>query len=158
MSRPPLHTTSRSGAAGTRSAAEYEFQRITIPRDFSRSFVTRMLVDRAEHGGWEIDRLRDCREMAIETFLGRPIVVGRDDQRAVRAETSCAARPLDRRRRAVGAGSGEHRDPTGCRLDDERDDAVPLAAGQRGSFTGRAAGDEPSDSAGKLALDERPQS
>ena len=74
MSRPPLHTTSRSGAAGTRSAAEYEFQRITIPRDFSRSFVTRMLVDRAEHGGWEIERLRVLHDGTRKVVLRRRII------------------------------------------------------------------------------------
>ena len=36
---------------------EWEFERLTIPRDFSRSLVTRMLVHRAEHGGWEVDRV-----------------------------------------------------------------------------------------------------
>ncbi len=74
MSRPPLHTTSRSGAAGARSAAEYEFQRITIPRDFSRNVVTRMLVDRAEHGGWEIDRLRVLHDGTRKVVLRRRII------------------------------------------------------------------------------------
>ena len=35
-----------------------EFDRLTIPRDFSRNCVTRLLVDRAEYGGWELDRVR----------------------------------------------------------------------------------------------------
>ncbi|MGI9157469.1 MAG: DUF5703 family protein, partial [Marmoricola sp.] len=49
-----------SGAArrATRPGVEYEFDNLVIPRDFSRSFVTRMLVQRAEQGGWELDRLR----------------------------------------------------------------------------------------------------
>jgi hypothetical protein len=37
---------------------EWEFDTLTLPRDFSRNVVTRMLVERAEHGGWELDRLR----------------------------------------------------------------------------------------------------
>jgi len=37
---------------------EYEFDRITIGREFSRSFVTRLLVEKAEQGGWELDRVR----------------------------------------------------------------------------------------------------
>jgi hypothetical protein len=75
MSRAPLHTTSRrTGAAGSRSAAEYEFERLTIPRDFSRSFVTRMLVDRAEHGGWEIDRLRVLHDGTRKVVLRRRII------------------------------------------------------------------------------------
>ena len=74
MSRPPLHKTSRSGAEGTPRAAEYEFQRLTIPRDLSRSFVTRMLVDRAEHGGWEIDRLRVLHDGTRKVVLRRRII------------------------------------------------------------------------------------
>ena len=35
---------------------EWEFEKLTIARDFSRNVVTRMLVERAEHGGWELDR------------------------------------------------------------------------------------------------------
>jgi len=41
-----------------RGGVEFEFQRLTISRDFSRGSVTRMLVERAERGGWELDRLR----------------------------------------------------------------------------------------------------
>ena len=37
---------------------EWEFERITIARDYPRSVVTKMLVERAEHGGWELDRVR----------------------------------------------------------------------------------------------------
>jgi hypothetical protein len=72
MSRPPLHTTSRRG--GVRSAAEYEFQRLTIPREFSKSFVTRMLVDRAEHGGWELDRVRILHDGTRKVVLRRKII------------------------------------------------------------------------------------
>ena len=75
MSRPPLHTTSRrTGAAGGRPATEYEFERLTIPRDFSRSFVTRLLVDRAEHGGGEIDRLRVLHDGTRKVVLRRRII------------------------------------------------------------------------------------
>ena len=48
MSPSPLHTTASRGVQ--RSPTEYEFQRLTIPRDFSRNVVTRMLVDHAERG------------------------------------------------------------------------------------------------------------
>ena len=37
---------------------EYEFQRFWLPRTHSRSTVRRLLTDRAEYGGWELDRLR----------------------------------------------------------------------------------------------------
>jgi hypothetical protein len=72
MSRPPLHTTSRSGAQ--RPGVEYEFERLTISREFSRNFVTRLLVDRAEHGGWELDRLRLFPDGTRKVVLRRKII------------------------------------------------------------------------------------
>ena len=75
MARPPVHTTgTRRYGAPSRSASEYEFDRITIPRDFSRSYVTRLLVDRAEHGGWEIDRLRVLHDGTRKVILRRRII------------------------------------------------------------------------------------
>jgi hypothetical protein len=38
--------------------AEYEYQRITLPRGTSRSAAQRLLADAAEYGHWELDRLR----------------------------------------------------------------------------------------------------
>jgi hypothetical protein len=72
MSRPPLHTTARLG--GTGSAAEYEFQRFTLDRDLSRSYVTRLLVERAEHGGWELDRVRILHDGTRKVTLRRRII------------------------------------------------------------------------------------
>jgi hypothetical protein len=74
-SRPPIHTTSsRGAAAGGRVSAEYEFERLTISRDFSKSFVTRMLVDRIEHGGWELDRVRVLADGTRKVVLKRKII------------------------------------------------------------------------------------
>jgi len=53
---------------------EWEFERMTIPRDFSRSFVTRMLVQRAEHGGWELDRVRIAPDGTRRVVLRRRII------------------------------------------------------------------------------------
>jgi Family of unknown function (DUF5703) len=53
---------------------EWEFERLTIPRDFSRGFVTRMLVDRAEHGGWELDRVRIAPDGTRRVVLRRRII------------------------------------------------------------------------------------
>jgi hypothetical protein len=53
---------------------EWEYERLTIPRDFSRSFVTRMLVDRAEHGGWELDRVRVSPDGTRRVVLRRKII------------------------------------------------------------------------------------
>jgi hypothetical protein len=70
-----LHTSSSAAARGRgRRPVEYEFERLTIPRDFSRSFVTRMLVDRAEHGGWEIHRLRLLHDGTRKVELRRKII------------------------------------------------------------------------------------
>ena len=75
MSRPHLHTTaSRAHGSAARSTAEYEFERITIAREFSRSFVTRLLVDRAERGGWEIDRVRVLHDGTRKIVLRRKII------------------------------------------------------------------------------------
>jgi hypothetical protein len=72
MARVPLHTT--SSRAGARAAAEFEFERITISREFSRTFVTRLLVDRAERGGWEVDRVRVLHDGTRKVVLRRKII------------------------------------------------------------------------------------
>ena len=72
MSRPPvLSTTSRRAL---NPGVEYEFERLTIPAELSRSSVTRMLVDRAEHGGWELDRLRLGPDGTRRVILRRKII------------------------------------------------------------------------------------
>ena len=53
---------------------EWEFDRLVIPRDFSRSFVTRLLVARAEHGGWELDRVRIAPDGTRRVVLRRKII------------------------------------------------------------------------------------
>lgn len=72
MSSAPLHTTARS--SGLRPGVEYEFERLTISREFSRNFVTRLLVDRAERGGWELDRLRLFPDGTRKVVLRRKII------------------------------------------------------------------------------------
>ena len=41
-----------------RPDVEYEFDKLLISREHSRNAVTRMLVELAEQGGWELDRVR----------------------------------------------------------------------------------------------------
>ena len=53
---------------------EWEFERITIARDFSRNLVTKMLVERAEHGGWELDRMRIGPDGTRRVVLRRKII------------------------------------------------------------------------------------
>ena len=72
MSSPPLHTT--APRRGQRPGVEYEFERLTIPREFSRNVVTRLLVERAEHGGWELDRLRLAPDGTRRVVLKRKII------------------------------------------------------------------------------------
>jgi Family of unknown function (DUF5703) len=37
---------------------DYEYRRLTLPRGTSRNAAQRLLTDAAEHGHWELDRLR----------------------------------------------------------------------------------------------------
>ena len=63
------HTDARPDAG-----VEWEFETLTLPRDFSRNVVTRMLVERAEHGGWELDRLRIGDDGVRRVVLRRKII------------------------------------------------------------------------------------
>lgn len=57
-----------------RRALEWEFQSMALPRDFSRSAVTRILVEQAEQGGWELDRLRIGHDGVRRVVLRRKII------------------------------------------------------------------------------------
>ncbi len=70
MSRIPLRPS--------RTGVEWEFDRVSFPSELSRNVVTRLLVDRAEHGGWELDCVR------ISTDGTRRVVLRRKIIRAVR--------------------------------------------------------------------------
>ncbi len=72
MSSAPVHTTASRSAL--RAGVEYEFERLTISRELSRSAVTRMLVERAERGGWELDRLRLSPDGTRRVILRRKII------------------------------------------------------------------------------------
>jgi hypothetical protein len=72
MSRPPIDTTPRSSYRG--AGVEYGFDRFTISREISRNAVTRLLTDRAEHGGWELDRVRLSPDGTRRVVLRRKII------------------------------------------------------------------------------------
>jgi uncharacterized protein DUF5703 len=74
MSRPAIHTSSRTWGGSARGGVEYEFERLTLSRDFSRGFVARLLTDRAEHGGWELDRVRVLADGTRKVVLRRTII------------------------------------------------------------------------------------
>jgi hypothetical protein len=56
---------------------EWEFDTVTVPRELSRNVVTRMLVERAELGGWELDRLRIGEDGVRRVVLRRKIIRAR---------------------------------------------------------------------------------
>jgi hypothetical protein len=53
---------------------EWEFDRLTFSREFSRNVVTRLLVERAEHGGWELERVRMTPDGTRRVVLRRKII------------------------------------------------------------------------------------
>ncbi|WP_246003979.1 DUF5703 family protein [Nocardioides marmoriginsengisoli] len=57
-----------------RPGVEYEYDQLLISRDESRNFVTRLLVQRAEAGGWELDRLRIGPDGNRRVVLRRKII------------------------------------------------------------------------------------
>ena len=68
-----MHTTSTLRPEGRRGV-EWEFEKLTISREFSRNVVTRLLVERAEHGGWELDRVRVAADGTRRVVLRRKII------------------------------------------------------------------------------------
>ncbi len=71
---PPGTLQSAVVKRALRPGVEYEFERLTLSRELSRSAVTRLLVDRAERGGWELDRLRLTADGTRRVILRRKII------------------------------------------------------------------------------------
>jgi hypothetical protein len=57
-----------------RPGVEWEFDDVSFSRDFSRHVVAKLLVERAEHGGWELDRLRIGVDGTRRVILRRKII------------------------------------------------------------------------------------
>jgi hypothetical protein len=53
---------------------EWEFDKVTFSPEFPRTVVTRLLVERAEHGGWELDRVRITADGFRRVVLRRKII------------------------------------------------------------------------------------
>ncbi len=53
---------------------EWEFDKVTFSREFPRGVVTKLLVERAEHGGWELDRVRIGADGTRRVVLRRKII------------------------------------------------------------------------------------
>ena len=82
MTRSPDHPkqTVKFGSHAPRPGVEYEFDKLLISREVSRSFVTRLLVQRAEQGGWELDRVRIAHDGTRRVVLRRKIIRQRSPQ------------------------------------------------------------------------------
>ncbi|WP_141013273.1 DUF5703 family protein [Nocardioides sambongensis] len=70
MSRAPRDVLLRGLGRGV----EWEFERVTFDREFSRNVVTKLLTERAEHGGWELDRVQIGPDGKRRVVLRRKII------------------------------------------------------------------------------------
>ena len=57
-----------------RPGVEWEYEKVTLSREFSRNTVRGILVDRAEKGGWELDRVRISHDGTRRVVLRRKII------------------------------------------------------------------------------------
>jgi hypothetical protein len=57
-----------------RPGVEWEYDSVTFSREFSRNVVTRLLVERAEFGGWILDRVRITPDGTRRVVLRRKII------------------------------------------------------------------------------------
>ena len=53
---------------------EWEFDKVTFSREFPRNVVAKLLTERAEHGGWELDRVRIAADGTRRVILRRKII------------------------------------------------------------------------------------
>ncbi|MEO9323840.1 DUF5703 family protein [Nocardioides sp. C4-1] len=65
---------SRSDRRAPRPGVEWEYDKVSFSREFSRNVVTKLLVERAEHGGWELDRVRIGSDGTRRVILRRKII------------------------------------------------------------------------------------
>lgn len=65
---------SKTDRRAPRPGVEWEFERVSFGREFSRNVVTKLLVERAEHGGWELDRVRITNDGIRRVILRRKII------------------------------------------------------------------------------------
>jgi hypothetical protein len=70
----PAHASGWTQTTRQRRGVEWEFDKVTFSREFPRTVVTKLLVDRAEHGGWELDRVRIAADGTRRVVLRRKII------------------------------------------------------------------------------------
>lgn len=56
------------------TGVEWEYERVTLPRDFSRSAVAQLLAERAERSGWVLHRVRLTTDGTRRVVLRRKII------------------------------------------------------------------------------------
>ncbi len=66
--------STRAPARPLNRGVEWEFDRFSVPREVSRNVVTRLLVERAERGGWEVDRVAIGEDGVRRVTLRRKII------------------------------------------------------------------------------------
>ena len=64
----------RANRRPPRTGVEWEFDTLLLPRELTRNAVRQLLVERAEHGGWELDRLRIGHDGKRRIVLRRKII------------------------------------------------------------------------------------
>ncbi len=69
-----VHSSSRAQGSRQGRGVEWEFDKVTFSREFPRTVVTKLLVERAEHGGWELDRVRIAADGTRRIVLRRKII------------------------------------------------------------------------------------
>ncbi|PWN03883.1 hypothetical protein DJ010_07440 [Nocardioides silvaticus] len=57
-----------------REGVEWQFEKVTFSREYPRNVVTKLLVERAEHGGWELVRVRITPDGTRRVILRRKII------------------------------------------------------------------------------------
>jgi len=65
---------SRANRRPPSPGVEWEFERLVLPREMSRNAVTRLLVERAEVGGWVLDRVQIGVDGKRRILLRRKII------------------------------------------------------------------------------------
>ena len=115
--------------------------------------AARYVVD---HDG-DVDRIVDSLEMLVEPFLGRLVVIGRDNQHRRGTDLLGVAREVDRFARRVRAGAGDHRRAPLGGLDRKLNEALMLLMRQRRALACRANRHETVRALTDLPLDDTPE-
>lgn len=64
----------RSRWKALRPGVEWEFETLVLPRELTRNAITRLLVQKADSAGWELDRVRITSDGKRRIRLRRKII------------------------------------------------------------------------------------